>query len=286
MLRNRSARRPVPGEAGSVIAIEIGTLVGRGRTAEIYAVGDDRVLKLLLPEINPLVLEREAAYTAAAHDAGAPAPAVFGPMTHGGRPGMVFERVRGPALARALVTKPWRLGKYARLMADVHFDLHTRRSAALPDLRERLAAKIDASDGLPPGLQRIAKDELVALDSSGDHVLHGDLHADNVLLSPRGPMVIDWLDASRGVPAADVARSQWLSSAAVLPPRMPFRAAAVAVLTRFGSEYLRHYLARSGMDARLVRRWRLPVLAARLSEEIEHEMQPLVAEVRRLASDR
>jgi hypothetical protein len=39
----------------------------------------------------------------------------------------------------------------------------------------------------------------------GDRVLHFDLHPLNVILSPTGPVVIDWTGASRGDPAVDVA---------------------------------------------------------------------------------
>jgi aminoglycoside phosphotransferase (APT) family kinase protein len=63
----------------------------------------------------------------------------------------------------------------------------------------RAAATIDASLGralafLPPpvGTPRLC---------------HGDLHPSNVILGSDGPMIVDWFDASRGDPIADVARS-------------------------------------------------------------------------------
>ena len=39
----------------------------------------------------------------------------------------------------------------------------------------------------------------------GGRLLHVDLHPDNVLLSSRGPVVIDWANARAGNPAFDVA---------------------------------------------------------------------------------
>lgn len=36
-------------------------------------------------------------------------------------------------------------------------------------------------------------------------LLHGDFHPANVLLSPQGPVVIDWTNAHAGEPAFDVA---------------------------------------------------------------------------------
>jgi aminoglycoside phosphotransferase (APT) family kinase protein len=258
-------------------------LVGRGRTAEVYALDTDRVVKLLLPGINPLVLEREAEFTAAAHGAGAPAPAVFGAVELEGRAGWVFERVAGDSLAALLPKRPWKSRTYARLAAEVQFRLHQRHSTDLPLLSDRLAAKIDHADVLNRDLRRRAKDALVGLDGSESSVLHGDFHADNVLLAADGPTVIDWLDASRGDPAADVARSQWLSSPAVLPPDVPLRSVVAGVLARFGREYFRHYLRISAVTEEVVRAWQLPVLAGRLSEGIEHEEEALVTTLRRRA---
>jgi aminoglycoside phosphotransferase (APT) family kinase protein len=40
-------------------------------------------------------------------------------------------------------------------------------------------------------------------------VLHLDLHPDNVLMSPRGPVVIDWSNATHGDPDVDIAMT-WL----------------------------------------------------------------------------
>ncbi|TMA37195.1 MAG: aminoglycoside phosphotransferase family protein, partial [Deltaproteobacteria bacterium] len=37
----------------------------------------------------------------------------------------------------------------------------------------------------------------------GDQLCHGDMHPGNIMLSRRGPMVIDWTNARRGHPAAD-----------------------------------------------------------------------------------
>ncbi|MEV4577344.1 phosphotransferase [Nonomuraea jabiensis] len=41
----------------------------------------------------------------------------------------------------------------------------------------------------------------------GDRVLHLDLHPDNVMLTPRGPVVIDWCNSQDGPPGFDCAMS-------------------------------------------------------------------------------
>ena len=46
---------------------------------------------------------------------------------------------------------------------------------------------------------------LHAIRFEGGRLLHLDFHPDNVLLSARGPVVIDWANARAGDPALDVA---------------------------------------------------------------------------------
>ncbi|MGW1549107.1 aminoglycoside phosphotransferase family protein [Streptomyces sp. NPDC002346] len=50
-----------------------------------------------------------------------------------------------------------------------------------------------------------------------DRVLHLDLHPDNVILTGRGPVVIDWSNAGAGDPAADVAMTMVTVGSADVP---------------------------------------------------------------------
>jgi len=81
---------------------------------------------------------------------------------------LVLERVDGTTMLAELRRRPWRLAGHAHTLAELHRRLH-----AIPFEAERL--------------------------------LHLDFHPDNVLLSARGPVVIDWANARAGDPALDVA---------------------------------------------------------------------------------
>ncbi|HEY5651057.1 MAG TPA: phosphotransferase [Acidimicrobiia bacterium] len=257
-------------------------LLGRGRTAEIYAHGERRVAKLLLPGFDAEMLALEGRKTQAAHDAGAPAPATHGAVTVAGRPGYLFDRVDGPVMLDELRARLWRYRHHADLLARVHADVHARSTDALPDVKEKLAAQIDQAADIGPTTRRRAKDRLRELDD-GDRVLHGDLHPGNIVLTRDGPAVIDWMDAARGDPAADVARTLWLLSPPVLGPE----AGRIqgGFLTVFRRRYLRGYLAATGSAAADIHPWRLPVLAARLAEGIEYETAALLSGIEELTSD-
>ena len=66
----------------------------------------------------------------------------------------------------------------------------------------------------------------------GDRLCHGDFHPMNILGEASQPVIIDWLDARRGDPAADVCRSYLL---------MKFHAAEIA------TTYLDAYCRAAGM---------------------------------------
>ena len=59
--------------------------------------------------------------------------------------------------------------------------------------------------------------QLHEIPFEGAALLHGDLHPGNVILSPAGPVVIDWTNAGAGDPALDVALV-WVICAGVGDP--------------------------------------------------------------------
>ena len=228
------------------------------------------------------MLDAEGRKTNAAYEAGIAAPEAHGAMTIDDRVGHVFERVDGVLMLDAIRRRPLRYRHWGDMLARVHASVHGGRTAHLPAIKDKLAGQIDRAEGLEDGLRRIARDRLLARPEA-DHILHGDFHPGNIVLTDGGPVVIDWLDASRGDPAADVARTSWLMSANAIEPGTPNRRLLTVLLAAFRGRYLRRYLRSTGVDREVVREWRLPVLAARLSEGVDHEAAALVGEVRRLA---
>lgn len=197
----------------------LGRPIAVGRTAEIYAWGDGQVLKLFRPGWSAEVARDEAAIARAAHAAGVPTPAVDDVIEVDGRVGIVFERVRGPSMLKALVAAPWRLRSFASRLAELHARVHREDGTGLPSLKERLAGRVRAA-GLPGDLEAAVLARLDALPD-GTAACHGDLHPDNVIVSSHGPVIIDWLDAAAGPPLADVARTSLVLTSGALPPETP-----------------------------------------------------------------
>lgn len=179
-------------------------MIASGRDADILDLGGGRVLRRTRP---PRRLTTEAVLMRHVRAAGYPAPEVLEDREDG----LVMERVAGPTMLDDLARHPWRVRRHARTLAALHRDLH----------------RIKAPDGLP------------APFGAGDSVLHLDLHPANVLLSPAGPVVIDWANAARGPAAADVADA-WLVLAAAQPEGgWPLRLAVGLLRRAFVSVFLR-----------------------------------------------
>jgi aminoglycoside phosphotransferase (APT) family kinase protein len=177
--------------------------IAEGRASEIFELGHGLVLRRFKSGGDA---EREALVMrhAAAH--GYPVPDVLEVESDA----LVLERIEGRTMADTLRRRPGLFRRHGLLLAQLHERLH--EVAAPPEL---------------PGA------------GAGDRLLHLDLHPENVILSPTGPVVVDWTNARRGDPALDVALT-WviLATSAGLPGRLFLR----RFLPHFDQEELRRAL--------------------------------------------
>ena len=258
-------------------------LIAEGREAEIYEWGDGLVLRLLRSADDRPALERSTSAIAAARSCGVPTPAVIDVVDVDGRPGQVMERVDGIDQFAVLGSRPWTLAREGTTLGRIHAELHaTIVPAEHPSLHELIRFRIEHS-GLVPA--DIADAALTALDGlpGGDVLCHGDFHPGNVLVTPAGPVVIDWTNATRGPAVADVARTNLMLAVGELPPGSPALVSALASVGRgvLRRVYLRGYKRAAPLDAASAARWE-PVRAAdRLGEGIEGERPALLAIARR-----
>jgi aminoglycoside phosphotransferase (APT) family kinase protein len=237
-----------------------------GRTAELYPWEGDQVLKLFHAWFPAESVEHEAQLARAVAATGLPVPAVGEILPVGDRLGLVYERVDGRPMVEELAAKPWTMVRLARLLADLQAEIHAHvLDGGLPSLRRRLARKIEGAAGLDAGLRSRA---LAALASQpdGDRLCHGDLHPGQVMLTANGAVVVDWIDAAVGDPAADLARTSVILRGARAEAGLPWR------LRMMAGWYHQVYLKRAlqlGATRQEVRPWVPIVAAARMDEGIE-----------------
>ncbi|GAA4434001.1 hypothetical protein GCM10023169_41050 [Georgenia halophila] len=205
---------------------QAGRLLARGRDADIYDLGGGLVLRRARDGRS---LATEAALMAAARAGGAPVPAVHEVTDDGG---IVLDKVVGPTLQAELVRRPWRTSAVAGLVHDLHEAVH----------RVPAPAEV-APSGIP-----------------GDTLLHLDLHPMNVLMSPDGPVLIDWANARSGPPEADLANTWIILATSTVDAPWWMRATVATFRKRFVADYA------AGLDQAAVTAV-LPEMAARRARD-------------------
>ncbi|MEH1095264.1 phosphotransferase [Micromonospora sp. CPCC 205739] len=165
-----------------------------GRDADVFALDDRRVLRRYREGGD---VTAEAAVMAYVASHGFPVPRVY--QARGAD--LVMERLDGPTMLSALLAG----------------ELHARQAAScLADLHHRLHA-------LPP---RLSECEDV-------RILHLDLHPENVMLTSRGPVVIDWRNATEGPADLDVALSAVILAQVAVEQAHPLASPAAMLLDAF-----------------------------------------------------
>jgi Predicted choline kinase involved in LPS biosynthesis len=150
-----------------------GALLATGATALVYELDEHRVLRRYR-DVHRSVGQAASATEIAWH-AGIPTPRVL--AAHG--PDLVLERVDGPTMLAEMTAGRLGMDAAMQLLADLHRSTHA----------------VQRPDGASPLPER----------NGGDRLIHLDLHPNNVLIAPSGPVLIDWENACWGPPGLDVA---------------------------------------------------------------------------------
>jgi uncharacterized protein (TIGR02172 family) len=261
--------------------MQLDSPIARGFTAEIYAWQEGQILKLFKAGFSRTAVEHEANKTRIVHATGLPVPAVGEIIEIEGRFGMELERVEGISMLDTLTQKPWKYLSLARQLAELHADMHTRRVPELPALSETLARKISRAEKLPENVRQAALKTLEGLPED-DTLCHGDFHPGNILLTQRGPVIIDWIDGSRGKPILDVARSSLLFGGGNIPSSIPGAWLIRILQGSFYRIYQRRYFQLNPINKHEFEHWVPLVAAGRLNEGIYFDEDRLLALAQRL----
>ncbi|MBK9614596.1 MAG: aminoglycoside phosphotransferase family protein [Uliginosibacterium sp.] len=257
-------------------------LIARGLSAEVYAWDADTVLKLFLPHVSPFSADYEANCSAALAQCALPLAPFHRRLDIQGRLGLLFQRIPGPSGLDVIGRAPWQLLPVMLAMARAQARINACTApAAMLDLHDRLQYQITHQTALTAAERDRVLAYLERLPRE-DALCHGDLHPGQLILTPEGAVVIDWANAARGCPAADVARS-WL----LLRMGPPIRHPMLAVLVQGGLALaaqaflaMRLWLARGTITRAQIDTWLLPLMAARLEEHVPGEEARLLRRIR------
>ena len=270
----------------------LGELLATGRTARVYAVGPDHVLKVFEPSVHRDEIDQEEQDSTRAHELGLTPIRCHGRVVlDDGRTALELDRVDGEALTTVAEQNPLRIRSVARTLARVHAQVHAVRTSEFPDVRELAARLVDAPplSALTPDEKQQLREHVRALPDD-DSVLHLDFHPLNVFQHHGGHAVIDWQTTCHGPAAADVAMTRLLFTEAELFPgistaqRLLYQSVRRVMLGFYEAEYRRL----TGVASCDVDRWATTVRVLRLGLlDVESERSALLQRIRdTLAAER
>jgi Ser/Thr protein kinase RdoA (MazF antagonist) len=252
--------------------------VAQGRTADVYDWDEGHVLKLFHNWFPLEDIQYEWKIARAVHASGVKSPAVGDIIQVDGRNGLIYKRVAGESMLVLFRRRPWMVFQYAPIFARLHAQMHESVfEADVPALHGKLQYRINHLDVFSASLKTSLLDMLHALHRpEADRVCHGDFHPANLLISGKDANIIDWIDAARGNPLADVARTSIILLSAAESAQIP-NPLLKTLVKLFHSIYLRQYFRLHPGGQKEYRCWLPIVAAARLTEGIK-ELEPWLVE--------
>ncbi|UKS28441.1 aminoglycoside phosphotransferase family protein [Paenibacillus sp. HWE-109] len=250
----------------------LGKCVGKGSSCEVYEWGgDDKVVKLFHTNTSSEAVQLEYRNSSAAWKSGLQVARPFEQFIWEGRPGIIFEKIVGETFLDRLFEGLYSFKKIdfgeadseLRLFARVLNDIHKANVSDIDtDQKDHLKAII----GRPP---LFTNDEISAIHAYIDRLpgkrqlCHGDTNPNNLILREGSPVMIDWMHAAVGNPAADVAEVCVMIEYAVLPPETP------ASVDKFFQEwrqvayrvFMDEYCRLSGVTEEEIKSWYVPCAA-------------------------
>ncbi|TGL44903.1 aminoglycoside phosphotransferase family protein [Leptospira perdikensis] len=260
-----------------------------GRSADLYALEDHKILKLFFPDAKESEIDLECENTVEANTKGASKMRCYGKAKVGNRFGIIFDRVDGISLTKLPDKNPLELFRIAGTLARLHYGIHKITSDKYKDIKVILNACL-----LSEPLSFLNSEEKEKTKSyistlpDGNSILHLDFHPENVIVEGKNEIIIDWMTAAKGNPAADVAFTVLLFTDAELWPGTPkLKIIFYTIIRKFIlGGYLKVYKQLSGRTDAEITAWRLPALILRLGLwNIESERERLKSQILSLVAN-
>jgi len=260
-------------------------LIGQGRTADVFSYSENKVIKVFHKEFAQLAYE-EYATAQKIESLGLPAPYVYDFIDTDNKKSIVYEYVQGISMLNLMQRNPFKVVRYAKLLADLQAEIHSRPITALTNIKESISATIRNVQSLNEADREVIINYLDTLPD-GDRLCHYDFHPGNVLIFEGNAKVIDWMTAGVGNPCADICRTSIILNSNILPPNTSVIKGILTNAFRkiFYRSYIHQYLKATDITLQNVDKWLLPVAAARLAEGIKSETPYLNGIIAKKMSD-
>lgn len=177
-------------------------IIGKGNTAEVFDIGDGKILKLFIEGYPKEPVEREFSNAKIMEKFCLPVPFCFELTEKNGRYGIVYEKVSGVDLY-SYITRTGQVQKGLEILVGLQKQILNKECVDLISYKDFI--KLVIGDRDPSVLEKIEK------LPDGNNICHGDFHPFNILVDDEGnSRVIDFMNLCRGPKLYDIARSYYL----------------------------------------------------------------------------
>lgn len=244
------------------------TPLAEGRVSHVFVLKDKRVLKLLHKTVPAAKVDDEFRRCQIITRAGVPSPRALEIVEVDGRRGIIFEWAGERDLMKAKLGNPLNLNSGAQFMSTVHQDLLRREAPELPDLKtEALRLSRLLPEGtIRPGQFGILERYLDQLPAANT-ICHMDFQPGNIMLNKDSYQVIDWSEAVRGAPAADITLTSLILAMAETSPGTSLLLRIIIPIFRkaFEKRYRTHVTSHMGISEESLQDWMLAAGIFRLA---------------------
>lgn len=186
----------------------LGSRIGAGGVADVLDYGKGRVIKLFRPGYCEELVMREASLYKKIFLSGAISPWVGGSVRVGDQYGFVMEKYDGATLNTLVADGYIGMKEAGYILAEAAYALHhPGYSANIQTYKELFYIGIGQliERGCPIKVI-IHLEECIGELAEGRIVCHGDMQMNNIIMTQKGPRLVDWANASLAEPYLDVAR--------------------------------------------------------------------------------
>lgn len=184
-------------------------LIARGGEAEIYDMGDDKVLRVLWKQSDRSYRSSETyGYLCPLlRQAHIDVPEIYEYTNVGERPAQIMQKIDGTTMLKQLARQPFQIPSRIKRLAELHNRMFSvKTDDCLKSIDDRLRYFVSKS---PIADKELIDFVLRVYESlpSGNNLCHGDFHPGNILMQNGECYIIDWSGVYRGHFLSDVAHS-------------------------------------------------------------------------------
>jgi uncharacterized protein (TIGR02172 family) len=260
------------------ISVEIGKVIGKCRTADVFEYGDNAIVKIFKPEFSNSQADKEQNLHTIVQNFGLPVPKLYDVIAYEGRKGLVYQKINGVTMLNLINENPNRMPEYAKDMASLHIDIGLCKiDCEMESINKKYASWINNIDIFTDDEKKVINGYLDGLEEK-DKLCHGDFHPDNILVDNGKYYIIDWLTATKGSFCADVMRSYMLIKYGSSADDVDITPEIRIGIDMFTKAYMDCLIESREVNLDDVFKWELPTLAARLWEGVPKSEKTVVLE--------